>query len=141
MTFSPRLILTLFISCAALLLSSCADKPPTTDYLQLADQYNVVIERDVLGVPHIIGERDVDTAFGFAYAQAEDNWALVYDTIDFYRGTAAATKGKDSAVTDFLVKWLGIWDDIDANYSSLSPEVRAYIEASSALPIAQLRCV
>jgi penicillin amidase/acyl-homoserine-lactone acylase len=129
MTFSPRLILTLFISCAALLLSSCADKPPTTDYLQLADQYNVVIERDVLGVPHIIGERDVDTAFGFAYAQAEDNWALVYDTIDFYRGTAAATKGKDSAVTDFLVKWLGIWDDIDANYSSLSPEVRAYIEA------------
>jgi acyl-homoserine-lactone acylase len=129
MTFSPRLILTLFISCAALLLSSCADKPPTTDYLQLADQYNVVIERDVRGVPHIIGERDVDTAFGFAYAQAEDNWALVYDTIDFYRGTAAATKGKDSAVTDFLVKWLGIWDDIDANYSSLSPEVRAYIEA------------
>jgi len=134
MSSMPKTACAILLACGALFLGSCADKyssdkHSSADYLQLADQYNVVIERDIRGVPHIIGQRDVDTAFGFAYAQAEDNWTLVYDTIDFYRGTAAATKGKESAVTDFLVKWLGIWDDIEANYHELSPEIRAYIEA------------
>jgi acyl-homoserine-lactone acylase len=58
---------------ALLLLAGCAEKFNTADYLQLNKNYDVVIERDHLGVPHIIGERDVDAAFGFAYAQAEDN--------------------------------------------------------------------
>ena len=130
MSLTPKRLRTASIAALALLTISCAEKFPTADYQSLGDQYDVVIERDIRGVPHIIGERDVDAAFGFAYAQAEDNWELVYDTIDFYRGTAAKTKGPDSAITDFLVKWLGIWDNIDTHYSTeLSPEIRAYIEA------------
>jgi acyl-homoserine-lactone acylase len=130
MSLTPKFLSAALITGLALLTTSCAEKFPAADYQNLGDKYNVVIERDIRGVPHVIGERDVDAAFGFAYAQAEDNWELVYDTIDFYRGTAAKTKGPDSAITDFLVKWLGIWDDIDAHYSSgLSPEIRAYIEA------------
>jgi len=130
MSLIPKFLSAALITGLALLTTSCAEKFPAADYQNLGDKYNVVIERDIRGVPHVIGERDVDAAFGFAYAQAEDNWELVYDTIDFYRGTAAKTKGPDSAITDFLVKWLGIWDDIDAHYSSgLSPEIRAYIEA------------
>lgn len=130
MALTPKFLSAALITGLALLTTSCAEKFPAADYQNLGDKYNVVIERDIRGVPHVIGERDVDAAFGFAYAQAEDNWELVYDTIDFYRGTAAKSKGPDSAITDFLVKWLGIWDDIDAHYSSgLSPEIRAYIEA------------
>ena len=130
MSLTPKFLSAALITGLALLTTSCAEKFPAADYQNLGDKYNVVIERDIRGVPHVIGERDVDAAFGFAYAQAEDNWELVYDTIDFYRGTAAKTKGPDSAITDFLVKWLGIWDDIDAHYSSgLSPEIRSYIEA------------
>jgi len=130
MALTLSLTRAVLIASVALFSASCAEKFPAADYQNLSDQYNVIIERDIRGVPHVIGERDVDAAFGFAYAQAEDNWELVYDTIDFYRGTAAKTKGRDSAVTDFLVKWLGIWDDIEANYSTqLSPEIRAYIEA------------
>ena len=122
MSLNRSPIRTALIALVALLSASCAEKFPAADYQNLSDQYNVIIERDIRGVPHVIGERDVDAAFGFAYAQAEDNWELVYDTIDFYRGTAAKTKGRDSAVTDFLVKWLGIWDDIEANYTTeLSP--------------------
>ena len=30
-----------------------------------------------------------DTAFGFAYAQAEDNWQLIEDAMLFYRGNSA----------------------------------------------------
>ena len=130
MSLTSKRLRALLITSLALLIAGCAEKFPAADYQSLGDKYNVVIERDIRGVPHVIGERDVDAAFGFAYAQAEDNWELVYDTIDFYRGTAAKTKGPDSAITDFLIKWLGIWEHIDAHYSTeLSPEIRAYIEA------------
>ena len=119
------------IAIAALIaLSGCANKFATDDYLTLGDKYQVVIERDHLGVPHVIGERDVDAAFGFAYAQAEDNWQIIHDTIPFYRGTNAAINGKDAATVDFLVQWLGIWETIDRDYETqLKPETRAWIGA------------
>ena len=111
-------------------LSGCANKFATDDYLTLGDKYQVVIERDHLGVPHVIGERDIDAAFGFAYAQAEDNWQIIHDTIPFYRGTNAAINGKDAATVDFLVQWLGIWETIDRDYETqLKPETRAWIGA------------
>ena len=114
----------------SLFLSGCVEKFDAADYQQLADQYDVVIERDHLGVPHIIGERDVDAAFGFAYAQAEDNWQIIHDSIPFYRGTNGAVNGSDAAIVDFIIKWLGIWEDLDAGYETeLKPETRAYIEA------------
>jgi len=125
-------ILTLrIVAIAALVaLSGCANKFATDDYLTLGDKYQVVIERDHLGVPHVIGERDVDAAFGFAYAQAEDNWQIIHDTIPFYRGTNAAINGKDAATVDFLVQWLGIWETIDRDYETqLKPETRAWIGA------------
>ena len=121
--------LTLIMS-ALLLLAGCAEKFNAAEYLQLDEKYDVVIERDHLGVPHIIGERDVDAAFGFAYAQAEDNWQIIHDSIPFYRGTNAAINGRDAATIDFLIHWLGIWDDLDAGYETqLKSETRAYIEA------------
>ena len=111
-------------------VSGCANKFAMDDYLTLGDKYKVVIERDHLGVPHVIGERDVDAAFGFAYAQAEDNWQIIHDTIPFYRGTNAAINGKDAATVDFLVQWLGIWETIDRDYETqLKPETRAWIGA------------
>ena len=125
-------ILTLrIVAIAALIaLSGCANKFAMDDYLTLGDKYQVVIERDHLGVPHVIGERDVDAAFGFAYAQAEDNWQIIHDTIPFYRGTNAAINGKDAATVDFLVQWLGIWETVDRDYETqLKPETRAWIGA------------
>ena len=113
-----------------ILLAGCAEKFNPVNYLQLNDQYDVVIERDHLGVPHIMGERDVDAAFGFAYAQSEDNWQVIHDSITLYRGTNAAENGKDAAIFDFLIKWLGFWETIDADYETkLTADTRAYIEA------------
>ena len=45
----------LIILPALLVLSSCAEKFNASDYLELNKNYDVVIERDHLGVPHIIG--------------------------------------------------------------------------------------
>ena len=126
-----RILTRRIVAIAALIaLSGCANKFAMDDYLTLGDKYQVVIERDHLGVPHVIGERDVDAAFGFAYAQAEDNWQIIHDTIPFYRGTNAAINGKDAATVDFLVQWLGIWETIDRDYETqLKPETRAWIGA------------
>jgi acyl-homoserine lactone acylase PvdQ len=45
---------------------------------QLSGQRNlaqrVTIYRDTYGIPHVFGETDAATMFGFAYAQAEDNF-------------------------------------------------------------------
>ena len=120
----------LILAILGLTLAGCAEKFNTSGDLSLGEKYDVVIERDYLGVPHVIGDRDVDTAFGFAYAQSEDNWQIIQDSIPFYRGTNAKINGKDAAAVDFLVKWLGIWETIDADYESqLKPETRAWIDA------------
>ena len=39
------------------------------------------IERDIWGVPHIMGESDADAAFGLGYAMAEDTWQVIQSTI------------------------------------------------------------
>ena len=99
-------------------------------YAELNQRYEVVIRRDVRGVPHVLGATDPDTAFGFAYAQAEDNWQLIEDAMPLYRGNSAVYSGMDGAVTDYLVKWLGLWDTLNENYQwDLSPDTRAYVEA------------
>ena len=99
-------------------------------YAELNQRYDVVIRRDVRGVPHVLGATDPDTAFGFAYAQAEDNWQLIEDAMPFYRGNSAVFSGMDGAITDYLVKWLGLWETLEENYRwDLSPDTRAYVEA------------
>ncbi len=125
------LLLTRFTFTALALLvitakASFAAPPPEL----LNHSYQVVIERDLRGVPHVIGVRDVDAAFGLAYAQAEDHWALIESAIPFYRGSRASFVGKEAAPTDFIVKWLDIWGTIDAGYETqLGAAGKAYLEA------------
>ena len=112
-------------------LSACSNSTFEADkYLELNQRYNVSIERDKLGVPHVIGLRDVDTAFGFAWAQAEDNWPIMQETLAINRGVRGRTAGPDGAVTDFLIRWLRIWQTLDERYASdLKPETRDFVEA------------
>lgn len=91
------------------------------------------IERDALGVPHIFGETDADMAFGLAWAQAEDGWEILEETLPYYRGEAARYFGREAAVTDYLIKWLGFWDVIARDYErALKPATRTYLDAFAA---------
>ena len=99
----------------------------------VSQAWETSIERDALGVPHIYGETDADMAFGLAWAQAEDGWEILEETLPYYRGTAASYFGRDAAVTDYLIKWLGFWDTIESDYERvLKPETRAYLDAFAA---------
>ena len=113
-----------------LLISGCVIQENSILKWEEVKSYDVVIERDYLGVPHIIGKTDEDAAFGFAYAQAEDNWKLIHDSIPFYRGTSAAINGIEGATTDYLIHWLEIWETIESLYESeLSDETKSYLDA------------
>jgi len=65
----PAFLLIIF-----LVSSTCvvAQRPASSDPNALAR--TVTIYRDRYGVPHVFGATDASTVFGFAYAQAEDNF-------------------------------------------------------------------
>ncbi|MDZ7627486.1 MAG: penicillin acylase family protein [Parvularculaceae bacterium] len=98
-----------------------------------AKAYDARILRDRWGVPHIYGARDADVAFGLAYAHAEDDWKTFEEVILFSRGVLAQTKGKEAAVTDYLVAALGANDAIARDYDAkLSAETHAMLEGYAA---------
>ncbi|GMG88619.1 acylase [Biformimicrobium ophioploci] len=99
------------------------------NYLTLGAQYDVEILRDRWGVPHIYGNSDADTAFGLAYAHAEDDFATIQDVILATRGQLAAERGISAAKTDYLVAWMGVWEAVEAGYAALPQSTRAVAEA------------
>ena len=54
---------------------------------------NVTIYRDTYGVPHVFGRTDASTVFGFAYAQAEDNFWRVEENFIHAVGRASELYG------------------------------------------------
>ncbi len=98
-----------------------------------AKAYDSRIIRDKWGVPHIYGARDADVAFGLGYAHAEDDWKTFEEVILFSRGRLAETKGKEAAVTDYLIAALGANDAIFEKYrTDLSRETHLMLEGYAA---------
>ncbi|MEM8995541.1 MAG: acylase [Acidobacteriota bacterium] len=91
--------------------------------------YDVEILRDTWGVPHIFGRTDADTAYGLAWAHAEDDFATIQAVLLASRGVLAAHLGKDGAPNDFMVQLLGIKGAVDAGYPQLPADVKAICEA------------
>ena len=121
-------------------------------YTKLSDKYDVRILRDTWGVPHIYGKHDADTAFGLAFAHAEDDFATIQQSLMTSRGhlalvgaygprilnglTKAIGMGAlvdvadaDPAVTDYLVRLLRVREKLDAKYESdIAPATRAMLD-------------
>jgi acyl-homoserine-lactone acylase len=125
------------ISIAVLLVSiylgfwvSAPKSVDPAQYNVLADKYKVRIVRDKYGVPHIFAARDVDAAFGLAYAHAEDDFVTIQDVVLVTRGKLATLHGIDAAKTDYLVQFMGVWDVVDAGYDSrISQQTRDHAQA------------
>ncbi|HSG42755.1 MAG TPA: penicillin acylase family protein, partial [Anaerolineales bacterium] len=94
-----------------------------------AANYDVTILRDTYGVPHIFGHTDADAAYGMAYAHSEDDFLTIQQVLLAARGDLATVFGLDSAPADYLVEFLRIWDTVDSQYNTLSPDTRAVVEA------------
>lgn len=96
--------------------------PDGQGFIAKAKQYDVEVIRDTLGIPHIYGKKDVDTAFGLGYAQSEDDFETLQSVLLATRGTLAAEVGYKAAKTDFVVQFMGVWDTVNAHYDLEVPE-------------------
>ena len=110
-------------------LTTQPPRPDTQALIAKAATYDVRIRRDEWGVPHILGKRDADAAFGLAYAQSEDDFATVQSVTLATRGTLARRDGSKAAVTDYLVGLLDVWPTVEAGYPKLPADLRALLEA------------
>ena len=101
-----RRFVTVLPVCATLALAGFAragEAQPadeTIDAEQLASR--VVIRRDDFGVPHVTGEDDEATFFGFGYAQAEDDFWQVEDAYILALGRYSEVHGPKGLNSDLL---------------------------------------
>jgi acyl-homoserine-lactone acylase len=89
----------------------------------------VTIYRDRYGIPHVFARTDPGAVFGFAYAQAEDNFPRVEDNFIRALGRASEVHGDRSLEDDRLNRALEIprlaWEE----YRRLDRRTRALVDA------------
>lgn len=123
----------LLLAAAIWLYNPLPQNPRAEQLAKAAQNYDVEIIRDNWGVPHIVGERDADVSFGLAYAHAEDDFETIQETVAVSRGALASYRGKEAAVTDYIVSLLGVWDTVDQRYEHDVPDdVKAIARAYAA---------
>ncbi|MCF6284248.1 MAG: acylase, partial [Candidatus Hydrogenedentes bacterium] len=104
--------------------------PSPRDLIPPNGTYEVTINRDTWGVPHIYGKTDADVSYGLAYAHAEDDFESIQEALYLTRGKLAQLKGPEAAPFDYLVRLFRFPEIVAEKYESdLSPEVRAICEA------------
>src|SRR5215469_14426194 len=69
---------------------------------------SVTIYRDTYGVPHIFGPTDASCVFGYAYAQAEDNFWQIEDSYLRALGRASEVYGAKTLDDDLVIRTLEI---------------------------------
>ena len=108
-------------------------QPNLSDITVPSGTYDVEILRDSYGVPHVFGKTDADTAFGLAYAHAEDDFLTIQQSTLAARGKLATVYGIDAAPNDFMVGALRIWTFVEAQYEDdISPHMRDVLDGYAA---------
>src|SRR5690349_161183 len=93
---------------------------------------DVTIYRDIYGVPHVYGHTDASTVFGFAYAQAEDNFWRVEENFINALGRASEVYGEKSLDEDRLNHALEIPRLAREEYARLDGPMRSLCDAFAA---------
>ena len=126
-----RAIVVGFVVCFAWLLScQLVAAQSTADLEKLARE--VTIHRDTYGVPHVFGRTDASTAFGFAYAQAEDNFWRIEENYMAAIGRSAEIYGERRLERDRVNRALEIPRLAREEYQRLDPHTRSICDAFAA---------
>ncbi|MBI1199531.1 MAG: acylase [Phenylobacterium sp.] len=108
---------------AAVLAATAAD----------ARTWDVHIRRDDWGVPHIRAKTDADAAYGLGYAQSEDDFATLQESVFTGRGRLAELQGPSGIESDYLVALQDVWGTVTRRYArDLDAKTRAVLEAYAA---------
>src|SRR6185503_19202789 len=93
---------------------------------------NVTIYRDTYGVPHVFGRTDASTVFGFAYAQAEDNFWRIEENFILALGRASELYGEKTLDEDRLNYALEIPKLAREEYARLDKHMRSLCDGYAA---------
>jgi penicillin amidase len=93
---------------------------------------DVTIYRDRYGIPHVFGKNDAATAFGFGYAQAEDNWPRVEDNFLRALGRASEFNGEAAFEGDKLNRALEIPRLARDEYGRMRGPIKALVDGYAA---------
>jgi acyl-homoserine-lactone acylase len=89
----------------------------------------VTIHRDRFGIPHVFAQTDPGAVFGFAYAQAEDNFPRIEDNFIRAMGRGSEVHGAQSLADDRLNRALELprlaWEE----YHRVDGRMRALVDA------------
>lgn len=92
----------------------------------------ITIFRDNWGVPHIYGKTDQHCAFGMMYAQCEDNFWQLEETMIRQLGRAAEVYGEKDLNNDAAVALYECVNKAKAAYANADPLVRSLCDAAAA---------
>ena len=132
---TARSILVAFLTCCASttfgqFARGQAARPWNTNIEKLAQE--VTIYRDTYGVPHVFGKTDASTVFGFAYAQAEDNFWRIEENFMAAIGRSAEIYGERRLERDRVNRALEIPRLAREEYARLDPHTRSLCNAFAA---------
>ena len=115
--------------CLTISVSSCSPTSRLTqEVTTLPDRENVTIHRDSWGVPHIFGKTNKDTAFGLAYAHAEDDFTTIQTTLLAARAKVGHYLGREGATVDFFVRFFDFPGNGAAKYGEMSETFKRVAE-------------
>ena len=92
----------------------------------------VTIYRDTYGIPHVFGETDEATMFGFAYAQAEDNFWRIEENYIRSLGRRAEVIGERGVLNDRRNRLLEIPRLARAEYERMPRRMKALLDGFAA---------
>jgi len=93
---------------------------------------SVTITRDTYGVPHISGPTDASCAFGYLYAQAEDNFWRVEENFIAALGRSAEIHGPEGLASDLWNRVFDVERLSREEYSRSEARLHAICDAAAA---------
>ncbi len=121
----------LFVCCALIIFSQLVCAKTLLRFDKNAEKIarEVTIYRDIYGIPHVFGRTDASTVFGFAYAQAEDNFWRIEENYISAIGRSSEIYGEQSLNKDRLNHALEIPRLAREEYRRLDSHTRAICDA------------
>lgn len=86
------------------------------------DVKNIEIVRDSFGIPHIFGKTDAEVAYGLAWAQAEDDFRSLQETLLPAKGLMGAVLGKKAVAGDYAFALFRCREITEEKWQTLSPQ-------------------
>ncbi len=97
---------------------------------------NITIARDSFGVPHIFAPTDPETAYGLAWAHAEDDFATLQLVVLSGQAKLGTVLGKKGAEVDYVVNLLRCRQIVEEKWHTISPDfiklVQGYVAGLNA---------